>query len=235
MLKCKIKSIKLIGKQMTYNVTMKGNQHNYKIVNNGFGIYSRNSHSASYAMLAYQTAWLKYYYPLEFMCNLLSSEINNSDKGLKLEAYQREARRMNLIINNPDINKSGAKYKIATFMDDTTGSEKDGIRTPLTIVSGVGDKAVRSIIENQPFADLKDFLHTIDTRTVNSKVFGALVEAGCMKESWKLGKETLLNQYTDVKSQVDKEKNKRKKQIERMEQYGGANIFSKMGGKGIKL
>lgn len=236
MKKCKVKSIKCLGKQKAYSLTMKSKQHNYRITSPcGAGIYSLNSHSAAYAMLAYQTAWLKVYYPLEFMCNLLSAEINNSDKGLKLESYKREARRMGLIIRGADINKSGLKFSIARFMDDKTGNEKDGIRTPLTTVKGVGAKAVQSIVSNQPFDDLKDFLHNIDTRRVHSKVFTSLAEEGCMEESWKMSPEVLLRKYVDVKAQVDKEKKQKKKREEKMEQFGGVTIFSKMGGKNIKL
>ncbi|MFA7219425.1 MAG: DNA polymerase III subunit alpha [Synergistaceae bacterium] len=201
-----------------------------------FGGYGFNkSHSAAYAMLAYQTAYLKTYYSLEFMCNLLSSEINGSDKGEKLDSYIREARRMGIIIQPPDINKSGLKYSISTFMDKKSGSEQDGIRSPLTIVKGVGEKAVHSIVENQPYADLKDFLHNVDTRKVNSRVFTALVEEGCMHESWNLSKETLLNKYSEAKSQVDKEKKQKQNHKEKMEQYGGQSIFSKLSGKGIKI
>jgi len=201
-----------------------------------FGGYGFNkSHSAAYAMLAYQTAWLKIYYPLEFMCSLLSSEINNSDKGKKLASYQQESRRMDIMIKSPDINKSGLKYSIATFMDESTGIEKDGLRTPLTVLDGVGSKAVESIVEHQPFKDLKDFLHTVETRKVNSRVFKALVENGCMQESWHVGKETLLKMYDAAKNDVDNEKKQKKKQVEKMEQYGGGSIFSKFGGSGLSI
>ena len=77
MQKCKIKSVKSLGIQKTYNVTMKSKQHNYALYDdkNGCHVISGNSHSCAYAFLAYQTAFLKYYYPLEFMSNLLTSEI----------------------------------------------------------------------------------------------------------------------------------------------------------------
>lgn len=201
-----------------------------------FGGYGFNlSHSAAYAMLAYQTAWLKVYYPLEFMCNLLSSEIKNSDKGKKLKSYQNEALRMGIVIKSPDINKSGLKYGVATFIDELTKSEMDGLRTPLTVLDGVGAKAVESIVEHQPFKDLKDFLHSVDTRKVNSRVFKALVENGCMQESWHVGKESLLKMYETSKIDVDKEKKQKQKQAEKMEQYGGGSIFSKFGGSGFTI
>jgi DNA polymerase-3 subunit alpha len=201
-----------------------------------FGGYGFNeSHAASYAMLAYQTAWLKVYYPLEYMCNLLASEINGNDKGEKMAAYEAEAIRMGLPIKSPDINKSGLKHSIATFRDEKSGNEKWGIRKPLTIIDGVGEKAVQSIVENQPFNGLKDFLHNIDTRKVNSRVFASLVNAGCMSESWGIGKEQLLSQYAASKVEVDKERKQKKKQEDRMEKYGGESIFSKMSGKDLNI
>lgn len=222
---------------MTYSLAMKSDQHNYFLYDKNVNVFipTMNSHSAAYAMLAYQTAWLKYYYPLEFMCNLLSSEINNSDKGVKLNSYVSEARRMGLVIKGADINKSGLKYSIATFRDKKTGNEKDGIRTPLTVVKGVGEKAVQSIVENQEFADLKDFLHNVDTRKVHSRVFSALVESGCMDESWGLSAETLMAKYPLIKSEVDREKKQKKKQKDKMEQFGGESIFSKFGGSGFSI
>lgn len=195
-----------------------------------FGGYGFNvAHAACYSMLAYQTAWLKVYYPLEYMCNLLSSEIDSNDKGKKLKVYLNEAKRMNILIKPPDINKSGLKYNISRFHDSIEEVEKFGIRSPLTILSGVGEKAVKSIVEKQPFKDLKDFLHSVDTRKVNSRVFEALVENGCMKESWGVSNEKLLSQYKIDKTQVDKEKKQKKKNQERVENHGGNNIFSAFG------
>jgi DNA polymerase-3 subunit alpha len=236
MQKCKIKSVKSIGEQMTYSVEMAGDQHNYKVVNKfGGGVYTGNSHAACYSLISYQTAWLKVYYPLEYMCNLLSSEISNSDKGVKLNSYIAEARRMNLIVRNADINKSGLKYSVASFRDEISGEEKDGIRSPLTIVNGVGEKAAESIVENQPFANLKEFLHSVDTRKVTSRVFTALVENGCMRDSWGINDEDLLNKYADAKVEVGKEKKQKKKKEEQMEQYGGASIFSAFGSEGLEI
>jgi DNA polymerase-3 subunit alpha len=76
---------------------MKSDQHNYKIsFKDTGGIYSENSHSAAYSLLAYQTAYLKYHYPKEFFCNLLSSEIDNNDKNEKLDDYIAAANKINL-------------------------------------------------------------------------------------------------------------------------------------------
>lgn len=201
-----------------------------------FGGYGFNkSHSVAYAMLAYQTGWLKVHYPLEFMCNLLSSEINSNDKGKKMDSYLREARSMGLIIMEPDVNKSGLKYNVSKFMDVKTGKEKDGIRMPLTIVKGVGEKAVESIVQNQPFNNLKEFLEKVDLRRVNVRVFKALVESDCMKESWGLSGNKLLNEYEKTKKEIDKDKKDLKKKQERTKEYGGVSIFGRLSNGKINI
>jgi hypothetical protein len=225
MSKCRIKSIKSIGKQMTYNVTMKGDQHNYKIVSDsGAGVYSRNSHSAGYALTAFQTAWLKYYYPLEFMCNLLTSEINNTDKNEKLGMYMDAAERMRIGIAPQDINKSGLEFKITTIYKKLTKTYEPGIVKPLTMLNGVGEKAVTSIVASQPYKDLEDFVRRTDGRVVNSRVFNALVEAGCM-DCWKVGKDILIRDYPEIKKRVEKEEKQREKQEKYMEKFECGSIF----------
>ena len=165
--KCKIISIKKIGREKTYNVTMKGDQHNYKIVDkNGIGFFTKNSHSAAYSYIAYQTGWLKIYFPLEFMCNLLTSEINNNDKNEKLNMYIAAAERMKIGCSDPDINQSGLEFKIGNIL---TRSKKQeiGLVKPLTFMKGVGDKAVHSIVQNQPYKNLEEFIAKTDARIVN--------------------------------------------------------------------
>jgi len=234
MQKLKIKSIKSLGKHKTYNLTMAGDQHNYKIISGDGSVYSRNSHSAAYAMLAYQTAWLKIYYPVEFMCNLLSSEIQNNDKDKKLNQYKDEARRMGIMIKPADLNKSKSKFRIARGKN-YDGIESEFIRCPLTTVENVGEKAVLSIIENQPFTDIKDFLFRIDGRRVTSRVFEFLVKAGCMDECWKIPREKLLEQYVSIKEDVVKEKTQKKKRDEYTKKMGGGSVFDRLGSSEIKL
>jgi len=220
---CKIKSIKPIGKQMTYNVTMKGSQHNYKIVNSdGIGIYGRNSHSAAYAFLAYQTAYLKTYHFLEFMCNLLTSEINNNDKDERLGSYIRQLERMGYRLHPPNINRSGKGFTIIPFVD---GERKETLLKPLTMLKGVGEKAVLDIMEKRPFRDLTDFLQKVDGKKVNSGVFRTLVNAGCFRGEWKESSDTLLSRYENTKKEITKERKNRKKQTEEIEKYGGGSLF----------
>jgi DNA polymerase-3 subunit alpha len=185
----------------------------------GYGF--NKSHSAAYAFLAYQTAWLKQYYPIEFMCNLLSSEIGDEDKS---RMYLDQADRMGIICMPEDINKSGLRYKIQVGQH-ANGETLQVLRKPLTGLKGVGSKAVNNIVENQPFTDLEDFLARIDSRLVNSAVFKTLVNSGCMKEAFDLPPEYLLSKYDEVKKKIDKDKKAKAKQKKKMKEYGGGSLF----------
>lgn len=236
MQKCKIKSVKPIGKQMTYNVTMKGDQHNYKIVrSDGIGIYSRNSHSAAYAFLAYQTAYLKVYYPIEFMCNLLSSELDSGDKNKKMDEYFKETTRMGLCIKHTDLNLSKLTFTIEKGVSDITGEPIDYIRAPLTILDGVGSKAATEIVAKQPFKNLKDFLARVDLSKVDVKVFETLVEKSCLPVSWgQTVSHRIMENYHKIRDEIDKEKANLKKEKAYLSQFSGG-LFDDLGNSKISL
>jgi len=135
-----------------------------------FAEYGFNkSHSAAYAMLAYQTAYLKTHYPVEYMAALLSCEL---DKGDKIVAFIEECKKMNIKILPPDINES---YKDFTI-------DKDSIRFGLAAIKNVGVVAIENIIkyrENHDiFTDIYDFCKKIDLFSCNRKVIESLVKAG---------------------------------------------------------
>lgn len=233
MQKCKIKSIRSLGYQMTYNVTMKSEQHNYKIFDSekNISIITANSHSAAYAFIAYQTAWLKHYYPIEFMCALLSSEIQNNDKNLKLTSYISQAESMGITVIGPDINKSGMKYKIeegVRTVGDKKGQTYNFIRTPLSTLSGVGSKAVEEIVAHAPYRSLNEFLHKVDGSKVNCRVFAAMVEQNAMTQSFRMKSDEILAEYEKMRVIVKKEKESIKKEKEKEEEFGGS-IFDKLG------
>jgi DNA polymerase-3 subunit alpha len=185
----------------------------------GYGF--NKSHSAAYAFLAYQTAWLKRYYPVEFMCNLLTNEINDEDK---LRLYLNQASKMEIICMPEDINESGLEFKIQVGYH-SNGEEMSVLRKPLTGLKGVGGKAVKNIVDNQPFSDLEDFLKKIDARLVNSAVFAKLAKSGCMKEAFGLPEEHLLSRYEEVKKKINKEKKVRAKQEKKMAKFQGQSLF----------
>ncbi len=135
-----------------------------------FGGYGFNkSHSTAYALIAYQTAYLKAHFPLEFMTALLTQDMGNQDKTIKNIA---ECRSMGIEILPPDINESQADFTIV--------GEK--IRFGLAAVKNVGIKAVKEIIKerekNGPFKDLVDFCMRVDSSKVNKKVIEGLIQCG---------------------------------------------------------
>jgi DNA polymerase-3 subunit alpha len=136
-----------------------------------FGDYGFNkSHSISYSHISYYTAWLRCHYPTEFMCALLNSEDPNSDKA---QEYIVACHNMGIEITPPNVNTSGGNYVIV---------EDKKIATGFSAVKGVGDKAIMEILELQPFADFKGFLHRTTGRIVNKRVIQALAKAGAFDE-----------------------------------------------------
>jgi DNA polymerase-3 subunit alpha len=135
-----------------------------------FGRYGFNkSHSVAYSVLSYRTAWLKAYYPAEFMAALLSSEIGNTDKVVQ---YINEARELDLEILPPDVNESGFKFTVV-------GERR--IRFGLGAVRNVGEGAIASIIagrQQSPYGSLADLVEQIDLRLCNKRVLESLVAAG---------------------------------------------------------
>jgi DNA polymerase-3 subunit alpha len=131
----------------------------------GYGF--NKSHSAAYAMITYQTTYLKVYYPAEFFSALLSSEKDNTDKIVK---YINEVKRLGLKLLPPSVHKSN---------DDFT-PVKNGILFGLGAIKGVGSKAIESIIQNREFKDLEDFILKVDTSKVNKRVLEVLSKSGAM-------------------------------------------------------
>ena len=235
--RCKVKSTKPIGKAMAYNLTMKSSQHNYAISKSGKRVFSANSHSLAYSFISYQTAYLKFHYPIEFMCSLLNSEIDNQDKNRKLGEYITQAYKMGIVVKKTDINRSKEHFIIESGKD-ADGKPYDFIRSPLTVLNGLGSKAAVSIVENQPFPNLSDFLRKIDGRKVNKKVFGVLLEAGSFDEAWKAGRKTIEESYDKIRLELDKEKKLIKKNQIEAEKYGNEDLFSKImetGDSGLKI
>ena len=128
-----------------------------------------------------------------------------------------QARDMGIVIKGADINNSGLKYKIEhgvrkTNASGNKGEEYEFIRSPLTTLSGVGNKAVEAIVEHQPFDNLNQFLHKVDGRKMNSRIFETLARQGRMTEAFKLSSDRIMAQYDSVKVKVKKEKDAIKKE-----------------------
>jgi DNA polymerase-3 subunit alpha len=135
-----------------------------------FGGYGFNkSHSAAYAMIAYQTAYLKAHYPVQFMAALLTQDMGNQDKTIKNIA---ECKGMDIDILPPDVNESQADFSVV-------GGK---IRFGLAAVKNVGLKAVESVIQERskkgPFPDLADFCKRVENSKVNRRVLEGLILCG---------------------------------------------------------
>lgn len=201
-----------------------------------FGGYGFNkSHSAAYAFLAYQTAYLKVYYPIEFMCNLLSSELDSGDKKGKMNDYFNETTRMKLVIKHTDLNLSKLTFTIENGASDITGEPIDYIRAPLTILDGLGSKAAAEIVAKQPFKSLKDFLARVDLSKVDVKVFETLVAKKCLPSSWgSMISEKVMENYHKIKDELAKEKVTIKKEKEYLGQFSGG-LFDDLGNSEISM
>lgn len=137
---------------------------------NKFAQYGFNkSHSAAYAIVAYQTAYLKANYPVQFMAAVLTAELGNSEK---VSHFVAEAEAMGLVVLGPDVNESR----------DTFTPVGDKIRFGMAGIKGVGEGASLKIIEerekNGPFTDFDDFVSRVDTKALNKRVLEHLVKTG---------------------------------------------------------
>ena len=135
----------------------------------GYGF--NKSHSCAYALLAYQTAYLKTHYPVEFMAALLTSETGNTEKVVK---YINEARGMGITVLPPDVNSSD--------LDFTPVGE--AIRFGLRAIKNVGENTVKGILEARAelgrFSSIYQFCDHIDPRLVNKRVMESLIKSGAM-------------------------------------------------------
>ncbi len=135
----------------------------------GYGF--NKSHSCAYALLAYQTAFLKTHYPVEFMAAMLTSETGNTEKVVK---YINEARSMGITVLPPNVNSSDVDFT-------PTG---DQIRFGLCAIKNVGENTVKGILAAREtlgrFTDFFGFVESVDTRQLNKRVLESLIRAGAM-------------------------------------------------------
>jgi DNA polymerase-3 subunit alpha len=143
----------------------------------GYGF--NKSHSAAYALIAYQTAWLKVYHPAEFLAGTLSSDMDDTDK---VQVFWKDALANGVQVLPPDVNASA--YRFEPVQDEYTarGEPPRTMRYGLGAVKGTGQSAVEEIIrargEKGPYASLFDFCRKVDRHTVNRRTIEALIRAG---------------------------------------------------------
>jgi len=152
-------------------------EHIFELIERFAGYGFNKSHSTRYAFIAYQTAYLKAYWPVEFMAATLTYEMGNTDKVVD---YIGECRKMCIEILAPDINESGVDFTPLCRKKD--GQKHAVIRFGLAAVKGVGEKAVERIIAAREkagrFESLFHFCENVDLRAANKQTIDALIKAG---------------------------------------------------------
>jgi len=152
----------------------------FKLIEPFSGYGFNKSHAASYGIVAYQTAYMKANYPVEFMCALMTAESGNAEK---ISAAVQECKRMGISVMPPNINKSGVGFEI---VDDENSLDKKAILFGFSAIKNVGDAAIEAILsarlKDGNFKSLTDFFKRVDSRKINKKVMESLVKAGAFDE-----------------------------------------------------
>jgi len=149
-----------------------------------FAEYGFNrSHSAAYAFVAYQTAYLKAHYPVEFMCSTLSSQAGNQEKT---QQYIAQCEDLGIQVLAPDINKSSSEFY----------PDEDNIRFGLASIKNVGQAVIEEVEkerENGVFESFYDFCRRVDSKCLNKKTLESLIKAGAFSGIEKSRKQLLMN------------------------------------------
>ncbi len=171
-----------------------------------FAKYAFNkSHAACYAVVAYQTAFLKHYYPVEFMAALMTSVIDNPKK---VSEYILVCRKMGIELLPPDINYGGSGFSIFKKEDGTKA-----IRYALTALKAVGRPVIDAVVaereKNGPFKDIEDFLTRTSESDVNKRAIEAFIKAGAL-DSLGGTRKQYMQVYSDI---IDSISSRRKNQM----------------------
>ncbi|MGC2854309.1 DNA polymerase III subunit alpha [Novispirillum sp. DQ9] len=139
----------------------------------GYGF--NKSHAAAYALVAYQTAYVKANYPVEFMAAIMTYDMQNTDK---LASFKSELQRLDVPLLPPDINKSVVRFSVEVENPQAKGA----VRYALAGVKNVGEAAMESIVAERqrggPFRSIQDFAKRVDTKAVNKRLLENLTRAG---------------------------------------------------------
>ncbi|MDO8452433.1 MAG: DNA polymerase III subunit alpha [bacterium] len=212
---------KAVGKKIPAEMAAQKDKFTKGIVTNGqtedfaeklwklfepFQAYGFNkAHASSYGIVAYQTAYMKANFPVEFMCALLTDESGDTEKVAEAVA---ECKRMGIKVLAPDINKSQVGFTI----EEVEGSlENKGIRFGLSAIKNVGEAAIETIIEGRKdgsFRSFGDFFVRVDARKVNKKVLESLIKAGSFdsfgsRAALLAGIDAIRDQVSRLKKSVD--------------------------------
>ncbi|WP_131783282.1 DNA polymerase III subunit alpha [Legionella gresilensis] len=159
----------------------------------GYGF--NKSHSAAYALVAYQTAWLKAHYPAAFMAAVLSSDMDNTDKVVN---FINESKQMNLKVLPPSVNLSNFTFTV---------TQEQTILYGLGAIKGVGESAISCIVNERQqhgtYKGLFDFCRRLDLRKVNRRVLEALIKSGAM-DDWQVERSALFESLEKALKLADK-------------------------------
>lgn len=193
--------IKFIEGSIKKGMKKKKAEELFKLIEPFSGYGFNKAHATSYGMVAYETAYLKANYPVEFMCALLTAESSDSEK---ISAAVHECRRIGLQVLPPDINESAVDF---TISDDNGNLEEKGIRFGLSAIKNVGKAAIEAILEvrdESKFDSFADFLSRVDARRVNKRVLESLIKVGALSSYGK--RAALLATYEEIRNRVSKPK-----------------------------
>lgn len=152
----------------------------------GYGF--NRSHAASYSLISYITAYLKYYYPAEFYAALLSIESEKSSTESNVRNYIADCYRKGIDVLPPNINESEEDFRAV-----------DGaIRVGFNAIKGLGRAAVEEVIDKQPYDGLADVYNRVDRRTVNKTAFESMIKAGCF-DRFETNRKKLLEDYNNLR------------------------------------
>jgi DNA polymerase III subunit alpha len=148
-----------------------------------FAGYAFNkAHAACYALIAYQTAYLKANFPPEWMAAVLTTDADNTDKVVSAIG---ECRRLGIELLRPDVNRSQANFQVERISNGALDLRL-GIRYGLAAIKNVGEPAVQSMIaereQNGPFKSLDDLCHRVDLRTLNKRVLESFIKCGVLDD-----------------------------------------------------
>lgn len=164
-----------------------------------FAKYAFNkSHAAAYGVLAYQTAYLKVHYPVEFMAALMTSVMGNTDKVVE---YIRECEAIGIKVLPPDINKSYSKFSV----------EGDNIRFGLVAVKNVATNSVAKLVDERSsrgeFLDFADLVNRLDQGVLNKRMVESLIKAGAF-DSMGVNRATMMNGFEQIMESISNSKKK---------------------------
>ncbi|MBS0289099.1 MAG: DNA polymerase III subunit alpha [Proteobacteria bacterium] len=172
----------------------------------GYGF--NKSHSAAYALVSYQTAWLKAHFPSAFMAAVLSADMNNTDKMVTLI---EECKQCKIKVLSPNIQDSLYKFTV---------TKDNAILYGLGAIKGVGEAAIEHIIDKRnqrPFSDFVDFCERVDGIKVNKRIFESLIKSGAL-DCFKQERATLMAQLDDALLRAE--------QLSKNISYGQSDLFA---------